>query len=247
MEKPLEIVLVHGAWHGAWCWRHVLPALIRAGHRVHAVTHTGVGERAHLLHRGITLSSHIQDVCALIEAEELHAPVLVGHSYGGMVITGVADRLLAARAAGAQTSVRRLVYIDAIVPLPGESWSSTQTEQTRAARIQAGQADPLNGMPPPPASAFGLSGEDAAWADRRQTPQPLGTYTEPLDFDLQRLQSLHRHFIDCVAPASLGIAGIRSRIRDPNFWGGAWKITELQTGHDAMLSAPDDLVRCILD
>ena len=112
------LVLVHGAWGGAWIWRRVLAPLRAAGHEVHAATLTGDGERAHLRNRDIRLHTHISDVLGLIEAEELDGIVLVGHSYGGQVITGVADSLLA-RHAGA---VRRLIYVDAMVPLPGEGW-----------------------------------------------------------------------------------------------------------------------------
>ncbi|MCU0942527.1 MAG: alpha/beta fold hydrolase, partial [Hydrogenophaga sp.] len=97
MSAHTSIVLVHGAWHGAWCWRRVLPLLRGAGIDAHAVTLTGVGDRAHLMAPSIDLHTHIQDVLALIEAEELTRLVLVGHSYGGMVVTGVADRLLRER------------------------------------------------------------------------------------------------------------------------------------------------------
>ena len=90
------LVLIHGAWHGAWCWRRVLPGLRAAGHEAHAVTLTGVGERAHLLRPDLRLRDHIADVLGLIDAEELGDDlVLVGHSYGGLVMTGVADALLA--------------------------------------------------------------------------------------------------------------------------------------------------------
>ena len=115
MSLP-TLVLVHGAWGGAWIWRRVLGPLRAAGHEVHAVTLTGDGERAHLRHAGIKLRSHVDDVVALVQAEELSDIVLVGHSYGGMVITGAADRLLDNDA----RAVRQLVYIDAMVPLAGE-------------------------------------------------------------------------------------------------------------------------------
>ena len=110
-------VLVHGSWHGAWCWRRVLPRLRAAGAEAHAVTLTGVGERAHLMGPGIDLHTHIQDVIGLIEAEELQQVVLVGHSYGGIVITGVADRLQRE----APGRLAQLVYLDAVTPHPGES------------------------------------------------------------------------------------------------------------------------------
>ena len=129
-----DFVLVHGAWHGAWCWRNVLNALIRAGHRAHAVTLTGVGARAHLLRPGIGLQDHILDVIAAIEAEEMQDLVLVVHSYAGMVGTGVADHF--------GPRIRHLVYVDAVVPKPGEAWSGTHARATREGRMAAAQADP---------------------------------------------------------------------------------------------------------
>jgi pimeloyl-ACP methyl ester carboxylesterase len=243
-----EFVLVHGAWHGGWCWQRVLPALIKAGHKVHAATLTGVGDRSHQLSPSINLDTHIADVLALINNEELTHPILVGHSYGGMVITGVADRLMAAfEANSANPKVAKLVYVDAILPLPGESWSSTQNPDMVKARTESAMGHPLKGIAVPPASGFGLEGADADWVNRRQRPQPLGTYLQPLQFDMATLAKLPRYFYDCVAPASPGIAPSRLRVRDPKFWGGGWNLTEIQTGHDAMVSAPEALVRLLLN
>ena len=145
------IVLVHGAWAGAWCWKRVLAPLRAAGHEVHAVTMTGVGERAHLLSRDVTLATHIADVLGLIEAEELCDVVLVGHSYGGMVATGAADALRA-RDAGL---LRQLVYVDAVVPRPGENWSSTHAPETIAARAASARASGGVSMPAPDPAVFG--------------------------------------------------------------------------------------------
>lgn len=225
-------VLVHGAWHGAWCWRRVLPGLRAAGHEVHAVTLTGVGERRHLLSRGIDLDTHIQDVCGLIEAEELADVVLVGHSYGGMVITGAAARL--------GERIARLVYVDAVVPEPGESWSSTHAPEVQAQR----RADiaRTGSIAPADPSAFGLGGEDHAWVARRQTPQPGGVYDHPLTFDPAQVFDRPRTFIDCVQPALPTIAASRRRVRAAP----GWRIVEIATGHDPMVSAPDELVRALL-
>src|SRR5690348_13524991 len=107
-----NIVLVHGGWIGGWCWQRVTPLLVAARHRVYTPTLTGLGERAHLLTQEIDLSTHIQDVVGLIECEELENVVLVGQSYAGMVITGVADRMAA--------RLSRLVYLDAFVPQDGQ-------------------------------------------------------------------------------------------------------------------------------
>lgn len=226
------IVLVHGAWHGAWCWQRVLAPLWAAGHRVHPVTLTGVGERAHQLSPAITLQTHIEDVTRVIEAEELAQVLLVGHSYAGMVITGVADRMPA--------RIQRMVYLDAVVPMPGESWSSRHGEATQAERRAAIAAHGC--IPAAPPSAFGLEAEDADWVARRQTPQPGGVYDSPLQFDAQRIAALPRSFIDCTSPALATIAIARQRVREQ----AGWDLHEIATGHDAMVSAPAALISILL-
>jgi pimeloyl-ACP methyl ester carboxylesterase len=237
-----HFVLVHGAWHGAWCWRRVQPALVRLGHVAHAVTLTGVGERAHLLSKAITLETHIADVAGLIEAEELQDVVLVVHSYAGMIGTAIADRM--------PQRIKHLVYLDAAIPEPGESWSARHTPATRDGRINAAKASPHYTLPPPDPAIFGLSGDDHAWVARRQTPHPAEPYTHPLAFSIERVASVPRTFIDCTNPPLATIDSIRQRVRDPQFWGGAWqrggRVVEMQTGHDPMVSAPDDLVQILL-
>lgn len=226
-----DFVLVHGAWHGAWCWRKIVPPLWAAGHRVFAVTLTGVGDRAHLLSKAVTLDTHIADVVAVIETEELLDPIVVGHSYGGVVITGVADRLAA--------RLRHLVYLDAVVLHPGESWSSAHPVEVQAARRQAIAEHGV--LPAPDPALFGLSGADRAWVARRQTPHPGSVYDSPLNFDPQRLQGLPRTFIDCTSPALATIAAARERVRhEPG-----WNVLEIATGHDAMISAPQELVEIL--
>lgn len=233
------LVLIHGAWHGAWCWRRVLPGLRAAGHGAHAVTLTGVGERAHLLRPDLRLRDHIADVLGLIDAEELGDDlVLVGHSYGGLVMTGVADALLARG-----LKPRHLVYVDAVTPHPGESWSSQHAPETVRARLEAAAHRPDGAMPPPDAAVFGLDGADRDWVNRRQTPQPAGVYQDRLDFDAARIATLPRTFIDCTAPALPTIAVMRERVRrEPG-----WQVLELATGHDPMISAPEALVTLLLD
>lgn len=233
------IVLVHGAWHGAWCWRRVLPLLRSAGVESHAVTLTGVGERAHLLAPTVELHTHIQDVIGLIEAEELQRVVLVGHSYAGMVITGVADRLQQERAG----LLVHLVYLDAALPRPGDSWSSAHTEDTRQARIAASQSSGGLSFPPPDAALFGLTGDDRDWVNRRQTPQPFRLYQQPLQFDAARVDALPRTFIDCTQPALATIAPSRVRVRSEP----GWNVVEMATGHDPMVSEPAALSQILLD
>lgn len=239
--KPPTVVLVHGAWHGGWCWQRVLPLLAQHGLAAHAVTLTGVGERAHLLTEHIRLSTHVADVLGLIDSWELDRVLLVGHSYGGLVITGVADALLKRRPATAQ--VAGLVYVDAVTPHPGESWSSQHAPETVAARLKlARERGGGVAIPPPDAGAFGLHGPDHEWVNRRQTPQPLGVYQDPLDFDAAAVAALPRHFIDCTSPALPTVAVMRQRVRtEPG-----WTVHELATGHDPMVSAPQDLARLLV-
>jgi len=227
-----DFVLVHGAWHGAWCWKRILPGLWQAGHRAFAVTLTGTGERARQLSPSITLHTHIDDVVAVMEAEELQQAIVVGHSYGGMVITGVADRL--------PQRIARLVYLDAVVPLPGESWSSGHPPQTQAQRREVIAA--TGTIPPADPAMFGIDGEDAQWLARRQTPQPGGVYDDPLQFDAARVAALPRTFIDCNAPALPTIALMRERVRQQP----GWQVHTIPTGHDAMISAPQELLRHLL-
>jgi pimeloyl-ACP methyl ester carboxylesterase len=238
-----HFLLVHGAWHGAWCWQRVLPGLIQAGHRAHAVTLTGVGERAHLLHPDIDLETHIEDVMAAMDAEELVDVVLVVHSYAGMLGTAVADRR--------PERLRHLVYLDAVLPKPGESWSSTHASATRLARIEAAQTDPMNSFPAPDPAVFGLSGADHAWVQRRQTRHPGKPYTHMLDFDALRVASVSRTFINCTEPPLGTIEASRLRMTDSKFWDGAWlpgsNVIEMKTGHDPMISDPNGLLKLLLD
>ena len=238
-----NFVLVHGAWHGAWCWRRVTERLTQQGHRVHAVTLTGVGERAHLLTPDIHLSTHIQDVVSTIDTEELNDVVLVVHSYAGMVGTGVADVM--------PERLRHLVYVDAMVPKPGETWSATHTRATREGRLAAAKASPTYSFPAPGPELFGLSGDDADWVDRRQTPHPGHPYTDVLNFSPERVASVPRTYIRCTKPSLATMDAIWPRVTDPAFWDGLWlpgsRTVEMATGHDPMVSAPQELTQVLLD
>ena len=242
-ERRPPFVLVHGAWGGAWIWRRVFGPLRAAGHEVHAVTLTGDGERAHLRHRAIGMGTHVADVVGLVRAEELDDFVLVGHSYGGAVITAVADRLLdEAAAQPALGKPRALVYIDAMVPLAGESWSSRHDPELRARRLALAAAND-NALPPPDPADFGLQGADRDWLLRRQVPHPFGMYEEPIHFDTPRWLAQPRWFIDCVAPAYPTIAEPRRRARTQP----GWVVREMETGHCPMVSRPAELVALLLE
>ncbi|MCZ8256583.1 MAG: alpha/beta hydrolase [Polaromonas sp.] len=238
-----NFVLVHGAWHGGWCWQRVTAPLQAQGHRAHAVTLTGLGERAHLLSPAINLDTHINDVINLIEAEELHEVILAVHSYAGMIGTAVTDRM--------PERIKHLVYVDAVVPKPGESWSSTQASATQQQRMAAAQASPNFSFPAPDPEVFGLHDADHEWVKRRQTPHPGNTYQAPLHFDVKRVAAVPRTFVNCVDPALATIAPSRLRVQDPKFWDGAWlpnsQVVEIKTGHDPMISEPAALTKILLE
>ncbi|MDH3317489.1 MAG: alpha/beta hydrolase [Gammaproteobacteria bacterium] len=234
-----QFVLVHGAWHGAWCWARVLPLLRAADHVAHAPTLTGVADRAHLLSPDIRLNTHIDDVMKLIKFEELDDVVLVGHSYAGMVITGVANASLKQ----GSPALQQLVYLDAVAPHAGESWSSHQPPETVAACIRAAVVHKgTKVLLPPDAKVFGLEGADHEWVTRRMTPQPFALYQDTLSFDAGRLSALPRTFIDCTSPSLPTLAEIRSRVQQEKGW---WFL-ELEMGHDAMVSAPGELADALL-
>ena len=238
-----NFVLVHGAWHGAWCWQRVVQRLTTAGHRCHAVTLTGVGERAHLLRSDIFLQTHIADVCGVIEAEELQNVVLAVHSYAGMIGTAVADRMA--------NRIAHLVYVDAVIPEPGETWGSTHAPETRAARIASVNTSPMRSLAPPDASLFGLEGADRDWVNRRQTPHPGMPYTDVLIFDAAKVSVIPRTFISCETPRLATIDAARERATSAQTWGGLWqarsRYVTMKTGHDPMVSEPDELTRHLID
>lgn len=236
-------LLVHGAWGGAWYWRPVQQALIRAGHNAHAVTLTGLGERAHLLSPAVTLQTHIADVRNALAAEEMSDCILVVHSYAGMLGTAVADR-------EPTGTLKHLVYVDAVVPKPGESWSSTHASATQRERLNAAEVSPTHSFPPPDPKVFGLQDADYEWVKRRQTPHPGATYQAPLQFDVRRVARVPRTFISCTAPRLGTIDAIRPRVSDPAFWDGAWlpgsQVVEMATGHDPMISTPQAMIDLLL-
>lgn len=224
-------LLVHGAWHGGWCWVRVADRLRAAGHRVVVPTLTGLGERAHLLTRAVDLETHIADVIAAIEAEELADVVLVGHSYAGAVTAGVADRV--------RERLARLILLDAQMIGWGEAMVDLNPPEIVAQRkaLVEREGDGYK-LPPPGPEAFGVfDPADAAWLKRRLTPQPWACYTQKLERRRDGFDMLARDYIDCTAPAMPAIAPSRARVRAR----ADWRVHDLATGHDAMVSAPAEL------
>lgn len=225
----MVFVLVHGAWHGGWCWRQVAALLRARGHEVFTPTLTGLGERAHLLRPDTGLDTCIADVCAVIEAEELHDVVLVGHSFAGPVISGVADRLA--------DRLRQLVYLDALVVKSGESALSVFPPEVQRERSMTIDPEGLRMAIPDPAK-FGVTDPvQAAWLRRRLTPHPLKAYTDPLRLQNPLGCGLRKTYIAVTEPWYAPLAAVRDWVRSqPD-----WEFRELVAGHDAMLTSPEAL------
>jgi pimeloyl-ACP methyl ester carboxylesterase len=226
-------VLVHGAWHGGWCWRRVERTLKAAGAEVFAPTLTGLGERAHLASPQTDLETHIRDVLGVLESEDLERVVLVGHSYSGIVVTAAADR-----AAG---RVARLVYLDAVVPRDGECLYDRSPAQVKAHfEEQARVGGEGWRVPASAASAafLGLKEErDLSWVMPRLTPHPLRTFLEAVRLSAGFPQ-MPRTYINCIGDKPLGQP--RSVQAE-----GIEDYHELRTGHDAMVTAPQDVGRLL--
>jgi pimeloyl-ACP methyl ester carboxylesterase len=215
-------VLVHGASHGGWCWQRVADRLIAKGHRVFAPTLTGLCERSHLLNDKIDLTTHINDIVNEIKWKDLNQIVLVGHSYGGMVITGVAEQVA--------SQIDSIVYVDAFLPGDGQSLLD----------VTALYAP---GRPPPPSSAAGFTAfmnvneKDSAWVASKLTAQPLGTLTEKLRVSGAFLRVPRKLFIGVTKGEQPFFKAVADRYAaDP-----AWQVHQVDCGHDVMIDKPDEL------
>jgi len=232
---------VHGAWHGGWCWRRVADVLRAHGHRVFAPSLTGVGDRAHLFSKDISLQTHVEDILSLVEMEELSAFVLVGHSYGGLVISGVADTL--------RERVSRYVYLDAWVPSDMSagascSWSGCDTPEKSEARLKSVRAEGKGValLPPPPSACAVTNPSDVAWLQRRFRPMPLQTYTGTFTFKGSGSDGLKRTYIAGIKPPYAPLVPTHDRIkRDPT-----WTFMTIEAGHDSMVIAPDKLASLLM-
>ncbi|WP_214412992.1 alpha/beta fold hydrolase [Sphaerisporangium fuscum] len=215
-------VLIPGMCHGGWCFGELAEALRDQGHRVYPLTLTGLGERGHLLHGTVNLDTHIQDVTGVLAAEDVRDAVLVGHSYGGMVITGVADRM--------PGRVSALVYLDAMVPGDGDScWTlvSERERQWYADVVETGYAT----RPLP-------------FFDARATPHPLASLLQPLRLTGDPARIGRRVYVYAAGwDGESPFTPVYERLReDPS-----WTAHALDSGHNLMRDAPQDLLRILLE
>ncbi|MEM9731697.1 MAG: alpha/beta hydrolase [Myxococcota bacterium] len=221
-----RFVLVHGAWHGGWCWRHVQRELQAKGYEVDAPTLPGLAERASEMSRDLTLEAMVDDVVSYLADRALTDVVLVGHSFGGTVITGVADR--------ARERLRRLVYLDAVVIESGERGFDTVPADAVAARRRSAEAfDGGISMPPPAPEVFGL-GPEHRWASEQLTPHPMASYESPLRLAHPVGNGLPVSYVACTKPWYA-----TSKLWRDRAVAHGWAITTLPTAHDAMVLAPE--------
>ncbi len=220
-------VLLHGAFHGGWCWSRVAALLRARGHAAFTPTQTGLGERAHLLSRAITLDTFVADLTGVLEAEELHDAVLVGHSFGGIAVTGAADRMPA--------RIRSLIYLDSVIPQNGYTPLDLSQPDIAAERRRLAAADGGLAVAPPDPGHYGVPpGPDADWARRRMSPHPFGALDSSLRLGHPPGNGLPCTYVVCTAPIYQPLALHREYARAQPGWG--WR--ELAAGHDAMITAP---------
>jgi pimeloyl-ACP methyl ester carboxylesterase len=223
-------VLVHGGGHGGWCYQRVARILRSAGHDVHTPTLTGLGERSHLLGPEVDLDMHIRDVCAVLHYQDLRDVILVGHSYGGMVITGVADH--------AADRVGRLVYLDAATPVNNESLVDVAGPIIEAVRPDGRVVDGVELVLLPAPDAGRLYGvtdaDDLAWMAERLTAHPWKCFQQPLRLRNEAaLSAIPQYHIVCTSTLATRDAEKMDKARaDGRLW-------DIDTGHDLMITEPE--------
>jgi pimeloyl-ACP methyl ester carboxylesterase len=213
-------VLVHGAFHGGWCWRRVSDMLEKKGHKVFAPSLTGLGACSHLMSKDVNITTHVTDIANLIKWENLSDVVLVGHSY----------------------KLASIVFLDAFLPDNGDTLvdkASPQFQQVIAAALARGDVS----LKAPPATAFGVNEKDRAWVESKCTPHPMGTFHEKAIYTGGRDKVAKKTYIRATTYANPSfVAALAKTKANP-----AWKTYELNTGHDVMVDSPERLTEILLE
>jgi pimeloyl-ACP methyl ester carboxylesterase len=231
---PRTFVLIHGGWHGGWCWRRVADQLQGKGHKAYTPTLTGLGERSHLMSALVTLDTHITDIVNVIKWEDLDNIVLVGHSYAGFVISGVAERAL--------HSIGSIVFVDAFLPQNGQRVVDLALPELRATALAAAAKNEV-GRPVPPAKSFGVNERDQAWVDAKMTQQPTLVSLQPIVLSGARDKVAKKTYIRATAhPQSVFDSYLTKAKSDPS-----WRTYEVSCGHDIMVDMPERLVEILLE
>jgi pimeloyl-ACP methyl ester carboxylesterase len=231
--RPKTFVLVHGAWYGGWCWEKVAQGLRAQGHLVTTPTCPGLGELAHLLSKEISLTTFITSVTNHIFYQNLDDVILVGSGFGGVVISGVADRI--------PSLLKHLVYVDAMVlesgmsVFEGQPAAVTKKRLEQVAALGKGMAIPV---PPVDTGSYrGVDGETLAWLTPRLAPQPVGTYQEKLVLNNKLGNGVPRTYVDCTASPFEPLVEVKKNLKRQ----AGWNWVELATHHDPMITEPQML------
>jgi len=226
-------VLVHGAWHGGWCWVRVADRLRAAGHRVFTPTLSGLADRSHLFGQSITLSTHVRDIAGLLQWEDLNDVVLVGHSYGGMVITGVAER--------AAERIGTLVYLDALIPDHGQCSLDLRSAEQNAIFREKAKAGGGWRIAPTKAADFNVNEADQAWVDGNCTDMTISCFTERLHLTGKGDAIPKRAYIRAGGFDSIHFDSMLEKARKD----GRYAVHVMTGGHDLMVDQPQELTEIL--
>jgi pimeloyl-ACP methyl ester carboxylesterase len=227
-------VLVHGAWHGGWCWRRVSDLLEKRGHKVFTPTMTGLGERSHLLDAKVNLATHITDIVNVIKWERLEDIVLVGHSYGGIIISGVAEQ--------AREAIASIVFVDAFIPESGTAVAESASQPVREALSAATEKGELT-LKPVPAAVFRVNEKDRAWVDTMCTPHPIATLKDKISISGARDRIGKRSYVRAKGYPSIPFDAAQAKVTAMS----GWRVYEMPCGHDAMVDMPDRVSEILLE
>jgi pimeloyl-ACP methyl ester carboxylesterase len=227
-------VLVHGAWHGGWCWRRVADRLQSGGHTVFTPTLTGLGERSHLLRADINLDTHITDIVNLIQWEGLSDIVLCGHSYAGFVVSGVAERRAAA--------IRSIVFLDAFVPQNGDSLQDLTGAPTQKLLRTARERGEIT-VAPRSAESFNVNDADRGWVDRLCVGQPIATFMDKIALGGTRDHIARKSYVRAKNSSNPAFARAYEALRT----NPSWRCYEVPCGHDVMVDMPERLAEILLE
>ncbi|MBL3659056.1 alpha/beta fold hydrolase [Fulvivirga sediminis] len=229
-----NFVLVHGAWHGGWCWKEVKDNLIKQNFNTYTPSLSGMAEHKHNLNDSISLQTHILDIINLIIMEDLQDVVLVGHSYAGAVITGVADSI--------PERLSKLIYLDAMLVHNGESPITSEPNAEQLKKIKTFRNkehfDPIS------SSYFGVSDRtQMKWVNERLTPQPYMTFGQILELDHEFGNGIPLVYIACINPQLSVLKNRSDKLKNEK----SWTYLTLNTGHDAMITQPNELSAMLIE
>src|SRR5229473_7808425 len=227
-------VLVHGAWHGGWCWRRVSDLLENKGHKVFAPTMTGLGERSHLMSKEIVLDTHIADIVNVIKWEDLRGICLVAHSYGGWPVSGALEQV--------HERVVSVIFLDAFVPEDGQRSLDVASDFSRKGTLEAIAKGEIS-RPAPKAETFHVNEKDRAWVDSKLTAQPVGVALQPIKLTGAREKVAKKAYIR---------ASVYPQPAFDNYYAAkktdaSWRTYEVDGGHDVMVDKPERLVEILLE